>query len=69
MAINGIQTEVIPLSELAKHNGIDLEELKNEIAAIHFNGNMCHLYEINDSREEELDADGRDDDVLVDLWH
>jgi len=66
MAINGVQTEVIPLSELAKHNGVDLEELKNEID---FNGNMCHLYEINDSREKELDADGRDDDVLVDLWH
>lgn len=66
MAINGVQTEVIPLSELAKHNGVDLEKLKGEID---FNGNMCHLYEINDSREEELDADGRDDDVLVDLWH
>lgn len=66
MAIEGMMIEVIKLSDLAKHNGIDLESLKDEID---FNGNMCHLYEINDSREEELDADGLDDTVLVDLWH
>lgn len=65
MAINGVQTEVIPLSELAAHNGIDLDTLKEKIE---FNGNMCHLYEIEDELDAELDADGRDNDVLVNLW-
>lgn len=66
MSIQGQMIEVIPLSELARHNNVNLEQLKTEID---FNGNMCHLYEINDSRENELDADGRDATVLVDLWH
>jgi hypothetical protein len=66
MTIAGMMIEVIKLSDLAAHNGIDLEVLKEEI---NFNGNMCHLYEINDSRDDSLDADGRDDTVLVDLWH
>jgi hypothetical protein len=65
--MKGEMIEVIKLSDLAKHNGVDLEKLKDEISFI--SGNMCHLYEINDSREEELDAEGRDDTVLVDLWH
>lgn len=64
--IKGVQTEVIPLSELCSHNGLDLEEVKEQIT---FNGNMCHLYEIKDDLEnDDLDADGRDDDVLVNLW-
>lgn len=65
MAISGIQTEVIALSELVAHNGLDLDTVKEEID---FNGNMCHLYEIEECLDMELDADGRDDDVLVNLW-
>jgi len=66
MPIPSMIVELITLSELARHNNVDLETLKTEID---FNGNICHLYEINDSREEELNADGHDDTVLVDLWH
>lgn len=65
MAINGIQTEVIALSELVAHNGLDLETVKEQIT---FNGNMCHLYELEDELDVDLDAEGRDDDVLVNLW-
>lgn len=66
MAISGIQTEVIPLSELVAHNGLDLESVKEEID---FNGNMCHLSDIKEYlQNDDLDADGREDDVLVNLW-
>lgn len=65
MAIKGIQTEVIALSELAAHNELDFETFKEKIT---FNGNMCHLYELEDELDIDLDADGRDDDVLVNLW-
>jgi hypothetical protein len=65
MAISGIQTEVIPLSELAAHNELDLDDIKLKIR---FNGNMCHLWEIEDDLDVELDADGRENDVLVNLW-
>lgn len=64
--INGIKTEVIPLSELCTHNNLDLDEVKEKLT---WNGNMCHLYDVKDDLEDDdLDADGRDDDVLVNLW-
>lgn len=66
MSINGIQTEIIPLSELVSHNNLDLDEVKEQID---FNGNICHLYDIKEYlQNDDLDADGRDDDVLVNLW-
>lgn len=65
MSISGIQTEVIPLSELVAHNGLDLDTVKDQIQ---FNGNMCHLFDLEDELDMELDADGRENDVLVNLW-
>lgn len=60
-----LKTEVVDLSELMSHNNIDLEEAKS---MIDFNGNMCHIYDVEEYLDVELDIDGLDDTTLVNLW-
>ena len=64
--IPAMQTEIINLSDLVSHNGLDLEEIKDRLANI--NKNICHLYEVDEELEDlNLDIDNKDDTILVNL--
>ena len=67
--IPAMQTEIINLSDLVSHNKLDLEEIKDQLAnSPLFNKNICHLYEVDEELEDlNLDLDGKDDTILVNL--
>lgn len=64
--IPAMQTEIINLSDLVLHNGLDLDEIKDRLSSI--DKNICHLYEVDEELEDlNLDLDGRDETALVNL--
>lgn len=64
--IPAMQTEIINLSDLVLHNGLDLDDVKDRLSNI--DKNICHLYEVDEELEDlNLDLDGKDDTILVNL--
>lgn len=64
--IPSMQTEIVNLSDIVTHNGLDLDEVKDRLANI--NSTICHLYEVDEELEDlNLDLDGKDDTILVNL--
>lgn len=65
--IPAMQTEIVNLSDIVAHNKLDLDEIKDRLDS-NINKNICHLYEVDEELEDlNLDLDGKDDTILVNL--